>query len=102
MSTLQDLTKKLKNAKEKLNLDVLDLNLLGAAESRWLENRKVRITDLVHDFDIASPATIHYRVTKDLVRMKMFKLVSNPEDKREKFVEKGSSFKDVEKVLKGK
>jgi hypothetical protein len=85
--------------KTEFDLDLLDLQLLVAAQSRWDEERTVRITDLVHEFRIASPATIHYRVTKDLTQKKMIKLQSNPEDMREKFVLEGSAFKKVQKFL---
>ena len=39
--------------KTEFDLDLLDLQLLVAAQSRWDEERTVRITDLVHEFKIA-------------------------------------------------
>ena len=44
---------------------------------------------------IASPSTLHYRVTKHLVDEKIFSIKINSEDKREKFVVKGKKFNDL-------
>lgn len=80
-------------------LDILDLYLIIAANSRWEENLPIRITDLVRDFKIASPATIHYRVTDSLVKKKMFTLKRNPEDRREKLIMWGPKIAALEKFL---
>lgn len=99
---LESLVNTIDATQTEFGLDFTDLKLLTAAQSYWKENRTIRITDLIRDFKIASPATVHYRVARDLVKSKMFKLVTNPEDAREKFVVAGPSFKKLEKFLEDK
>lgn len=99
---LENLVNTIGAIETEFGLDFTDLSLLAAAQSYWKENRTIRITDLVRDFKIASPATIHYRVSRDLVKKKMIKLVSNPEDAREKFVVEGPTLRKLEKFLGGK
>jgi hypothetical protein len=96
---IKDLVHTLGAIETEFGLDIIDLQLLVAAQDRWEQNETIRITDLIRDWKIASPATIHYRVSKDLVKKKMIKLQSNPEDMREKFVLEGSAFKKVQKFL---
>lgn len=96
---IKDLVHTLGAIKTEFDLDLLDLELLVAAQSRWDEGRTIRITDLVRNFKIASPATIHYRVGQDLVKRKMIKLEANPEDAREKFVVEGLNFKKLKKFI---
>lgn len=99
---LETLVNTIEDVKAEFGLDFTDLKLIKAAKSYWDENRTIRITDLIRDFKIASPATIHYRVARDLVKSKMFKLVTNTDDAREKFVVAGSAFKKLEKFLEDK
>jgi hypothetical protein len=96
---IKDLVHTLGAIKTEFDLDLLDLELLVAAQGRWEEGRTIRITDLVRDFKIASPATIHYRIARDLAKKKMIKLEANPEDAREKFVAEGTNFKKLKKFL---
>lgn len=84
------------------DLDMIDLRLLAAMQIRWDKNEPIRTTDLIRDFRIASPATIHTRLSKHLVKNKMIKMVENPEDKRERLIEEGPEFKNVKKFLGGK
>ena len=98
-SALTNLVNTIEAIHAEFDLDLLDLKLLNAAKSRWDENRTIRSTDLIRDFRIASPATIHYRVTSDLVKKKMVKLQPNPEDMREKLVLRGAKFTALEKFL---
>ena len=96
---IKDLVHTIGAIETEFNLDFMDLQLLVAVQGRWEENRTIRITDLVRDFKIASPATIHYRVAQDLVKKKMIKLQANPEDAREKFVVEGPNFKKLKRFL---
>jgi DNA-binding MarR family transcriptional regulator len=96
---IKDLVHTLGAIETEFGLDIIDLQLLVAAQDRWEQNETIRITDLIRDWKIASPATIHYRVSKDLVKKKMVKLEANPEDAREKFVVEGTSFKKLKKFL---
>jgi hypothetical protein len=96
---VKDLVHTLGAIRTEFDLDLLDLQLLVAAQSHWEENRTIRITDLIRNFNIASPATIHYRVAQDLAKKKMIKLETNPEDAREKFVVSGPGFKRLQKFL---
>ena len=59
----------------------------------------MRVTDLTRMRDIASPATLHYRVTKDLVDRYMIVLVPSQEDARVKLVKPGKKFNSVVKFL---
>lgn len=99
---LTDLVNTLYSIREEFDLDWIDLQLLSACQERWNENRTIRITDLVRDYKIASPATIHYRVAQDLVKKRMVKLQPNPEDAREKFVVEGPALKKLHKYLGGR
>jgi hypothetical protein len=99
MSKLANLVHTLGAIQTEFDLDLLDLKLLVASQERWDEGRDIRITDLVQKYSIASPATIHYRISRDLVGKKMIALKSNPEDMREKFIVRGSKFKTLEKFL---
>jgi DNA-binding MarR family transcriptional regulator len=80
-------------------LDLLDLQILYAADTRWQENRDIRMIDLVHEFRVASSATVHTRVTRQLVDKGMIQLKANPDDLREKFVVPGKKFKTLKKFL---
>jgi hypothetical protein len=95
MTRLQKMVDVLDNIEVKFNLDVIDLRILAAAQNYWSEGKELRVTDLVRVFSIASPATMHYRISKDLVRVGMLKLRSNPDDMREKLVEKGRRYGEL-------
>lgn len=99
MNALQKLVGTLDEVKNKFGLDVTDLKLIDAARSRWDENRDIRVTDFVRIVDSSSPATVHYRVSRDLVSKKIFQLKPNPEDAREKLVIKGSKYNSLIKFL---
>lgn len=98
MSKLGNLVEKMDAVAKELQLDLTDLRLLEYAEKHWDESRDVRVTDFVQS-NIASPATIHYRIAKDLVHRKFVKLKPNPQDAREKFVIRGPRFSALEKLL---
>ena len=101
MTRLQKMVDVLDNIENKFNLDVMDLRILAEAQSYWGTGRDLRVTDLVRVFSIASPATMHYRISKDLVRVGMLKLRPNPEDMREKLVEKGKRYEELHNFVEG-
>jgi hypothetical protein len=101
MTRLQKMVDVLDQIGDKFNLDVIDLRILAEAQRHWGEGKDVRVTDLVRVFSIASPATMHYRISKDLVRVGMLKLRSNPEDMREKLVEKGKRYGELHNFVEG-
>lgn len=98
MSKLKTFVNTMNAIEKDLKLDLTDLRLLNYAEQHWNENRDVRVTDFVRA-DAASPATVHYRIAKDLVTRKFVKLKPNPEDAREKLVLRGPKFSELEKYL---
>ena len=98
MSKLGSLVQKLNVIEKELKLDLTDLQLLDYAEMHWNEGRDVRVTDFVR-CGAASPATVHYRIAKDLTDRKFVKLKPNPEDAREKLVLRGPKFTELEKYL---
>jgi Ran GTPase-activating protein (RanGAP) involved in mRNA processing and transport len=101
MTRLQKMVDVLDSIENKFNLDVMDLRILSKAQTYWNEGRELRVTDLVRVFSIASPATMHYRISKDLVKVGMFKLRPNPNDMREKLVEKGRRYEELHNFVEG-
>jgi Ran GTPase-activating protein (RanGAP) involved in mRNA processing and transport len=101
MTRLQKMVDVLDSIENKFNLDVMDLRILSKAQTYWSEGRELRVTDLVRVFSIASPATMHYRISKDLVKVGMFKLRPNPNDMREKLVEKGRRYEELHNFVEG-
>lgn len=99
MNPLQKLINTLDDVKEKFDLDLTDLKLIEAAQVRWDAARDIRVTDFARFVEIASPATIHYRVSRDLVSKKIFELKPNPQDAREKLVVKGTRYNTLIKFL---
>ena len=89
-STLQKFVKLLKV----YSLDSVDLKIIAFAQDKWNKG-DVRVTDFLIEHVIASPSTLHYRVTKHLVDKKIFSIRGNSQDKREKFVVKGKRFDDL-------
>lgn len=99
MKKLIMLVKIIKTVKEKFELDEIDLQILivvGLAEE---EKREIHVTDITRIHDIASPATLHYRVTKDLVRRHMITIAPSTEDARMKIVKPGKKFKTLVNFL---
>jgi hypothetical protein len=87
--------------KGKFELDDIDIQILGLMSAKWKEGKAVRVTDLTLKFgkELASPANIHYRLTKDLVELKLIKLQTSEEDARVKHVIKGIRFKVLEEYV---
>ena len=98
---LQHLTAVLHFIESEYELDIIDLHLLSAMQMHWDKNKDIRITDLIRDYKIASPATVHKRVSEELTAKKMIKLKENPDDKRERLIVEGPEFKGFIKFLGG-
>ena len=99
MSRLEQLTALMDIIETKFYVDLLDLRLMAKATEKWNDKREVRVTDLTLLRDLASSATLHYRVTKSLVDDGFFVLRSNPQDMREKLVEPGPEYVRMIKFL---
>ena len=99
MNPLQKLINTLDDVRDKFDLDLTDLKLIEAAQVRWDSGRDIRVTDFAKFDGIASPATVNYRVSRDLVQKRLFELKPNPEDAREKLVVKGTRYNTLIKFL---
>jgi len=102
MSKLNMLVEIIQTIKENFNLDATDLHILSIVGLAEEEGREVRVTDITRMQDIASPATLHYRVTKDLVDRHMLVLIPSTEDARVKLVKPGKKFKTLVNFLEKK
>jgi hypothetical protein len=102
MSNITRLAEIVDAVKGKFHLDDIDLQILGLMSAKWDEGRDVRVTDLTLKFgkELASPANIHYRLTKDLVDMKFIKLELSADDARVKHIIKGSKFDALDQFVK--
>jgi len=103
MSNINKLANKMNAVYAKYKLDHTDILMLGVLSDCWEEDRNVRVTDLTLKFGktFASPANIHYRLTKDLVKLQMVRLKASKEDARVKFIVKGCKFDAMDKYLGG-
>jgi hypothetical protein len=101
MSNLTKLVDKIEKIKDEFGLDNTDLMLLAIVSEKWDEKRNVRVTDVTRKLNskVGSPANVHYRLTKDLVDLRLVALEPNPEDAREKFVIKGKKFPELDKYI---
>jgi hypothetical protein len=101
MSNLTKLINKVEDIKTKFSLDSTDLMILAIVSSKWDEGRDVRVTDVTRKLNegVGSPANVHYRLTKDLVDLRLVALELNPEDARVKFVVKGKKFDVLDKYV---
>jgi hypothetical protein len=103
MSNVTKLANIIDAVKGKFELDDIDIQILGLMSAKWKEGKAVRVTDLTLKFgkELASPASIHYRLTKDLVKLQMVRLKTCKEDARVKYVIKGCKFDVMDKYLGG-
>lgn len=74
------------------------INLLSIAEDFWDEGVPARVTDLIKLYKGASAATTH-KAINELVKAKLFKVVVNKNDKRERILERGPKFNFMETDL---
>ena len=86
---------KLLTLTKKYKLNLVDLKLISYANTCWNNGDSIRVTDLMKQHEIASPSTIHSRVTEHLIGKDLFVITKNPQDAREKFVVKGQMFKTL-------
>lgn len=93
MKNLIMLVEIIKTVKEKFELDETDLQILTIVGLAHEEGREIHVTDITRMHDIASPATLHYRVTKDLVKRHMIAITPSTEDARMKLVKPGKKLK---------
>lgn len=102
MKQIEKLARKNLALKEHFGLDEVDIQMLGILSEKWGKDEEVRVTDLTLKYGktVASPANIHYRITKDLVERKMVRLKGSEEDARVKFVLKGKLFDSLENFIK--
>lgn len=103
MSNISELTNKIEAVKAKFKLDNTDLLLLGIISERWERGGEVRVTEVTLKFGkgIGSPANIHYRLTTDLVKLRLVRLKTSKEDARVKHIVKGIKFDAMEEYLGG-
>lgn len=101
MSNIEKLAKKLDKLKTKYTVDETDIYILGLLSEKWANEEDVRVTDLTLKFgkDVASPANLHYRITKDLVGLQLVRLKSSSDDARVKYVVKGKQFDSFNKSV---
>jgi hypothetical protein len=101
MSNISKLISKVENIKNNKGLDNTDLAILAVVSEKWDEGREVRVTDVTRKLNVGvgSPANVHFRLTKDLVDLKLVALLPNPEDARVKFVVKGKKFDALDKYI---
>lgn len=99
MSYLEYLTSRLELLQLEYDLDVIDLKILKELTSTWEDGRKPRVTDITLGSKIASPATLQNRINKTLVDAGLITLQTNPDDAREKLIEKGPRYEKFEEFL---
>jgi hypothetical protein len=101
MNNVEKLSIKLEKLKTKYTIDQTDIYILGLLSHKWAKGEDVRVTDLTLKFGkgVGSPANLHYRITKDLVKLQLVRLSSSDEDARVKFVVKGKQFDAFNKYI---
>lgn len=103
LSNIDRLATIVDSVKGQFGLDDIDIQILGLMAEKWQQGKDVRVTDMTLKFakDLASPANVHYRLTKDLVDLKLIKLETSEEDARVKHILKGARFKALEEYVGG-
>jgi hypothetical protein len=101
MSPITKLVTQVEAVKNKFGLDNTDLLILATLSEKWDEGKYVRVTDLTKKFNegVGSSASIHYRLTTDLVKLGIVALQINEEDARVKFIVKGKQFNTLQKYV---
>lgn len=81
-----------------IGLDDIDIAILYHVDN----NEEVTVGDILVDCgDVASPATLHTRLSKKLIKAKLLQLKASKDDGRNKYVVKGSKFDAMESKLGG-
>lgn len=99
MNQIEELAFRLDQVITQYDLEPEDVLILGVVTALWRQGNKVRITDLLKFKNIGSPANLHARITKTLVKAKLLKLEPSEEDARVKFVVRGIKYDDLDKRL---
>jgi len=101
MKNIEKLSNKLEKVRAKYTIDQTDIYILGLLSQKWDKGEDVRVTELTLKFGkgVGSPANLHYRITKDLVKLQLVRLKSSEEDARVKYVVKGKQFDALNKFL---
>lgn len=101
MKNIEKLSNKLEKVKAKYTIDQTDIYILGLLSQKWDKGEDVRVTELTLKFGkgVGSPANLHYRITKDLVKLQLVRLKNSEEDARVKYVVKGKQFDALNKFL---
>lgn len=91
-------TQMAKRLREKFGLDETDLQILAVLMDKWAEGHPVRVTDVTTRWgkDIAAPASIHWRLNKDMVNQRYVRLLVSTEDARVKLVIPGRKLDAVQ------
>lgn len=93
-NTLGKAVKKLQD----IGLDDIDIAILYQVDN----NEEIIVSDiLLKCADVASPATLHSRLSKKLINAKLLQLKASKTDGRTKYVVKGSKFEAMESKLGG-
>lgn len=87
--------------KAKFGLDEIDMQILGVLIEKWAQGKQPRVTDVTIHWgkDIAAPASIHWRLNKDMVNQRFVQLVASTEDARVKFVVPGPRMATLQKFI---
>lgn len=80
-----------------IGLDAIDIAILH----KVCTEENVMVKDIMADCDFASPATLHTRLTKKLIKAKLLDTQDCKEDGRTKYVVKGSKFYKLDELLGG-
>lgn len=81
-----------------IGLDDIDIAILYHVDN----NEEVTVGDILVDCgDVASPATLHSRLSKKLIKAKLLQLKASKDDGRTKYVVKGIKFDAMESKLGG-
>lgn len=78
-----------------IGLDAIDIAILYRASTQ----DNVMVKDIMAECAFASPATLHSRLAKKLVKAKLLKLEQCKEDGRTKYVVKGVKFHKLDDLL---
>lgn len=87
---------------ELFGLDETDLQIIRVLIDKWAHGRPVRVTDITIHWSkhIAAPASIHWRLNKDMVDQRLVQLIPCTEDARVKLVVPGPRMAELESYLK--
>ena len=85
---------------DRFNIGENEIHLLGIAADYWVDNKSLRVTDLLEVHTRTSRATTH-KAVRALVKSNLLKETQSKGDKREKFLTAGTKFAMYVKTLRG-